>query len=123
MTEYRCLSVMQPWAELIANRTKGIELRTWSTNYRGPLVIAASKRRSNSGAARRWDHVDGDRGRCVALVELADVRPATKLDAPWACCEPADGEYAWVLRWVRRLSGPPVRGSLGLFRVRVELPR
>ena len=39
----RTLSVRQPWANLLADGTKTIELRTWATDYRGPLVICAAK--------------------------------------------------------------------------------
>jgi len=38
------LTVIQPWAWLIANGKKLIETRTWSTDYRGPLLIHAGKR-------------------------------------------------------------------------------
>jgi ASCH domain-containing protein len=31
------LSVRQPWAELILTGRKKIELRTWTTDHRGPL--------------------------------------------------------------------------------------
>lgn len=40
----KALSLMQPWATLIAIGAKRIETRSWSTNYRGPLAIHASKR-------------------------------------------------------------------------------
>ena len=40
----KCLSVMQPWAWLIVNGDKKVENRSWKTNYRGPLLIHATKR-------------------------------------------------------------------------------
>lgn len=40
---WRMLSVRQPWAWAIVEGLKGEENRTWSTNYRGPLVIHAGK--------------------------------------------------------------------------------
>lgn len=40
----KCLSLWQPWASLIALRAKHIETRSWSTSYRGPLAIHASKK-------------------------------------------------------------------------------
>jgi hypothetical protein len=39
----KALSLIQPWATLIALEAKRIETRGWSTSYRGPLAIAASK--------------------------------------------------------------------------------
>ena len=40
----KALTLMQPWASLVAIGAKGIETRSWSTKYRGPLAIHASKR-------------------------------------------------------------------------------
>ena len=37
----KCLSVSQPFAELIILGKKTIELRKWNTNYRGELLIHA----------------------------------------------------------------------------------
>lgn len=38
----KCLSLIQPWATLIAIGEKSIETRSWFTPYRGPLAIHAS---------------------------------------------------------------------------------
>lgn len=38
------LTLWQPWASLVAWEEKRIETRSWSTSYRGPLVIHAAKR-------------------------------------------------------------------------------
>ena len=38
---YKCLSVRQPWADLIVKGVKSIENRNWFTNHRGPLLIQA----------------------------------------------------------------------------------
>lgn len=37
------LSLTQPWATLVANGSKQIETRSWSTSYRGAIAIHASK--------------------------------------------------------------------------------
>lgn len=42
--EVRGFSLWQPWASLVALGVKTIETRSWSTKYRGPLMIHASKR-------------------------------------------------------------------------------
>ena len=38
----KTLSLIQPWASLIALGEKRIETRSWGTRYRGPLAIHAS---------------------------------------------------------------------------------
>jgi hypothetical protein len=40
----KAISLWQPWASLIAIGAKQYETRSWSTPYRGPLVIHAAKR-------------------------------------------------------------------------------
>ena len=39
----KALSVKQPWASLIASGKKSLEIRTWRTDHRGPLLIVASR--------------------------------------------------------------------------------
>src|SRR5260221_11478992 len=46
----KSLTVMQPWAPLVALGAKRIETRSWSTSYRGPLAIHASSRISREAA-------------------------------------------------------------------------
>ena len=41
----RVLTVRQPFASLIALGVKTIEARSWSTDYRGPLIIQAGQHR------------------------------------------------------------------------------
>lgn len=38
----RALSLLQPWASLVAWRLKHLETRSWSTAYRGPMAVHAS---------------------------------------------------------------------------------
>ncbi|HBX22633.1 MAG TPA: ASCH domain-containing protein [Desulfotomaculum sp.] len=40
----KTLSLIQPWATLVAIGAKRIETRSWATKYRGPLAIHASKK-------------------------------------------------------------------------------
>lgn len=40
----KVLTLIQPWATLIALKEKRIETRSWKTNYRGPLLIHAGKK-------------------------------------------------------------------------------
>jgi hypothetical protein len=106
--------VKQPWSELIARGAKTLDLRTWTTAYRGPLLIVASLAFDRRG---RHHGVDGPRGAAVCVVELVDVRPATALDADAACITlPSwEGVLAWILTDPRRVASTPIRGRLGLF--------
>lgn len=48
----KSLSIQQPWAWLIAKGLKPVENRTWSSAYRGPLLIHAGKKFDWEGL--RW---------------------------------------------------------------------
>lgn len=41
----KAISLWQPWASLVSTGAKKIETRSWRTNYRGPLLICAAKKR------------------------------------------------------------------------------
>jgi len=40
----KIISIRQPWASLIASGAKDVEIRTWPTRHRGPVLIHASQR-------------------------------------------------------------------------------
>lgn len=39
----KVLSIREPWASIIINGYKEYEFRSWKTNYRGKILIHASK--------------------------------------------------------------------------------
>lgn len=89
----KAISLWQPWASAIALGAKRIETRSWSTNYRGPIAIHASKRfilweMIDCSSSWTWCGVlgwimgRGERpweslpfGAIVATAELVDCRP------------------------------------------------
>ncbi len=103
----KALSVRQPWASLIASGKKTIEVRSWRTHYRGPLLICAAKRPSGLGPI----------GVALAVVNLLDVRRFKPGDARAACVEATGDDFAWVLGNVRRIDPFPVAGKLKMFDV------
>ena len=48
------LSVKQPWAALLAAGRKTIEIRTWGTRFRGPVLIHAGKIPDDRPEAWAW---------------------------------------------------------------------
>jgi hypothetical protein len=47
----KALSLLQPWATLVATGHKKIETRNWTTKYRGPLLIHASLGKAGAALA------------------------------------------------------------------------
>lgn len=120
----RTLSIRQPWAWLILNAGKNIENRSWSTKYRGPILIHASKgmTRAEYEAAKDplW-HCRGlvvelpgkhemDFGGIVGRATIVDC--VTTSDSDWFC-----GPFGFVLADVEPLPFFPCRGQLGFFEV------
>lgn len=114
----KVLSVKQPWASLIASGRKTIELRTWTTHYRGDILICAS------ASPRRGTGFEiGPLGVTICVVRLVDIRPAAARDADAACIEPSARDHAWLLDTVRTVKPLPHSGSLGLRDLPAELAR
>ena len=103
----KALSVRQPWASLIASGKKTIEVRSWRTHYRGPLLICAAKKPRGLGAV----------GVALAVVNLVGVRRFQRGDARAACFEATTDQFAWLLGNVRRIDPIPVTGKLKMFDV------
>jgi hypothetical protein len=103
----KALSLKQPYANLIAEGKKTIETRSWTTRYRGDILICASQ----SGAGE-------PKGVALCIVELADIRPMTPNDEVAACIEIYPRAQAWIISNLRVLKKPfPVKGQLGLYEV------
>lgn len=117
----KALSVMQPWASLLASGRKTVELRSWDTRHRGPLLVCAGKRFDPRGA----HHEAGPRGVALAVVDLVTTRPATMADAGAAGVPPellakllaAGPLFAWEVSSPHPVEPFAVTGSLGLFSV------
>lgn len=97
------LSIRQPWAGRIVSGRKDVENRTWTTTYRGPVLIHAGKQPD-----REEDGPYGELGGIVGVAELVDV--VTESASPWF-----SGPFGFVLRNARPLPFTPCRGALGFF--------
>jgi hypothetical protein len=95
----KALATRQPWASLIACGRKTIEVRSWQTHYRGPLIIVASGTPNREGIRKHPAYSDAPRSCLVALVDLVDVRPMRTKDASAACMRRRDCD-PWLFSWV-----------------------
>jgi len=115
----KALSIRQPWAWLIVNGIKNIENREWPTNYRGPLLIHASKKWDQQGyefilkvmdvwVPSKPHHVYGA---IIGVVDLIDC--VREHGSPWFF-----GPHGFVLENARKFKSPiQWRGQLGIFEV------
>ena len=111
----KALTIRQPWASLIAQGDKTIEIRSWRTHYRGPLLITASGKTDDPAQP------DLPRSCTICIVDLVDCRQATDADGAGACNEPWPDDYAWILANPRPVAELPVKGKLSIWQVPPEI--
>ena len=120
----KTLSIRQPWADLIIQGRKTLELRTWTVKYRGPLAIHASLTVERDACLAHG--LDPDMVTTGAVIGIVDLAAIEGLDAASYSARKAehladnawDGGplYGWRLANPRALTEPmPLRGRMGLF--------
>ncbi len=126
----KALSIRQPWANAILFHGKPIENRPRRTNYRGRIAIHASlydnweywkwSKESIEQAAGHAVTVpyptDLLRGGIIGSVEIIDC--VDNSDSPWFF-----GPYGYVLANPEPCEFIPVKGQLGFFPWRKNLPQ
>ena len=126
----KALSLTQPWATLVVTGAKRFETRSWTTTYRGPLLIHAAK--GFPVSARVFAHTEFTlgrlpariaRGAIIGRVVLKNVYRAEELASTLTPLERLYGDYtpgrwAWELAEAEMFETPiPYKGALGLFEV------
>lgn len=130
----KTISVMQPWATLIAIKVKRIETRSWPAKHRGPLGIHASKGfpKENLELCLQEPFKSALEKAGInhpSELTLGAVVAVSRLEAVWKIEKehwiPEDqipfgnftpGRYAWDLKDIYQLPDPvPAAGRLGLW--------
>ena len=70
----KCLSVSQPFADLIISGKKTIELRKWNTNFRGEFLIHAPLKIRTDDCKRLKINKKFVTGAIVGKAEIYDVK-------------------------------------------------
>ncbi|MOA01821.1 ASCH domain protein [compost metagenome] len=137
----RTITILQPWASLIALGEKQFETRSWPTKYRGPVAIHAGKRLDRQACLERsindalvrngiteWGEIP--LGAVVAIAELKNclksidtwtdgyiLENLTSVYAPeHEFGDFTPGRFAWEMTDVKRLAEPiPAKGQQGLW--------
>ena len=122
---FPCLSVRQPWADLIVAGLKDVENRSWPTSFRGFILIHAP-RIVDQAALPGLTHLLGLRsaseyhpviGAIIGFTEIIDC--VTRHPSRFF-----QGPYGFVLANSQRFPKPiPSRGQLGIFGVPAAIIR
>lgn len=129
MATFKCLSVSQPFADLIVSGKKTIELRSWDTRYRGEfLVHSPLKIRSEDCKRLGMNEESLVVGAIVGKAVIYDVK-IYKTQKDWhadqrhhlAGPEFSGSKYGFLLKNAKKFSSPiPHKGKLGFFDVDVR---
>jgi len=118
----KAISLKQPWASFVAIGKKTIEIRTWTTRYRGELLIVSSKTADKNYPGHNLLEVifKIPYGQALAIAKLTDCRPMKKEDEKAAMISWHPKRYAWILEDIREIEPFPVKGQLGLYEVQYK---
>ena len=128
----KVLSLLQPWATLVAIGAKQYECRSWQTTHRGPLLIHASAKRPTKREKDLFERApyfnrfitdtnDLPYGAIIAKVDLEAIYKTEAISHALSLQELAFDDYspnrfAWKLVNLQPLElYLPVKGTLGLW--------
>jgi hypothetical protein len=125
----KCLSLRQPYAELLVTGKKTIEIRTWNTKFRGEFLIHASKKIDKKACEKyKMDPNSLITGAVLGKANLYDVkfyknRNSFLLDVHkhLAAIKFTRPKYGFLIKKARKFRSPlPMPGKLGFFYVPYE---
>ncbi len=127
----RVLSIIEPWASLIAHKIKYIETRSFKTNYRGELYIHASLKKLSAkdnhvvSLLELLPDVNLMYGHVIAKCKLVDcvymdekfLKEIKNNKTEHLCGDYKLGRYGWILEDIELLDTPfKVKGNLGIWK-------
>lgn len=125
----KCLSVSQPFADLIINGKKTIELRRWNSNFRGEFLIhSPQKIRLQDCKRLRIDPKILVKGAIVGKAEIYDVK---KYESKTGFLKDSkkhfasklfqNNKYGFLIKNAKPFRIPiPAKGQLGFFDANLE---
>lgn len=120
----KVLSLKQPWAELILQGKKKIELRKWNTNFRGEFLIHASKVPDKKNMVK-FGFKELPLGCIVGKAKLISVKKYTNTkefnkDRRLHLATSGWGKYGFILTNVKRIKSIPAKGNLGFWEFKLK---
>ena len=127
----KCLSVCQPFADLIIQGKKTIELRKWNTKFRGEFLVHSPQKIRFDDCKRLKIKSNLTVGAIIGKVELVDVKEYQNIeeieldsDKHLASKNARDDKYGFILQNPKQLRVPiPCNGQLNFFDFKPELTK
>ena len=125
----KCLSICQPFAELIIQDKKTIELRNWNTNYRGEFLVHAPIKIKKEDCKKLKIKRKLTTGAIIGKAEIYDVKKYQSIkeiqndkNKHFSSKKFQEKIYGFILKNPKPLRIPiPWKGQLGFFDV--DLPK
>ena len=125
----KCLSISQPFADLVVAGKKTIELRKWNTNFRGEFLIHSPIKVRTEDARRLKISKKFVTGAIIGKAEIYDVKKynsKSEVNSDYkkhfASKNFHDRRYGFLIKNAKLFRVPiPYKGKLGFFDV--ELPK
>ncbi len=125
----KCLSVSQPFADLIISGKKTIELRKWNTNFRGEFLVHAPLKIKTKDCKRLGISKKFVTGRIIGKAEIYKVKKYNsikeiKADQKFhlASKDFHDNTCGFMLKNQKAFRVPiPCKGKLGFFEI--DMPK
>jgi len=123
----KCLSISQPFADLVISGKKRIELRNWNSNFRGEFLIHAPIKIRTLDCKRLKINKKLVTGAIIGKVTLYDVKKYNSLkelmmDRKFHCTSKNfhDKKFGFMLKNPKPFRIPiPWKGQLGFFEVKL----
>lgn len=125
----KCLSISQPFADLIISGKKSIELRSWNTSFRGDFLVHAPLKIRFEDSKRLMINKKFVTGAIIGKVQLHNVKKYGSIKeiemdqkCHMASKKSQKKTYGFILKNAKPLRIPiPWKGQLGLFDV--DIPK
>lgn len=121
----KVLTIKQPWAELILRKRKRIELRNWTTSFRGEFLIHSSKK-SDKDSMERFGFKKLPEGQILGRANLLGVKDYVdeeefKKDGHKHLVIGGFSKHGFLIENARRLKPFPARGKLNFWNLENEI--
>ena len=120
----KALSLKQPFAELVVEGKKKIELRNWNTHFRGEFFIHASKN-PDKESMKRFGFTNLPLGFLIGKAELTEVKVYKNeeehaRDKTLHLASSSWGDYGFILENPTKIVPIPFKGQLNFFEINIE---
>ena len=123
----KCLSICQPFADLIISGKKTIELRNWNTRYRGEFLVHAPVKIRKEDCKRLKISTKLITGAIIGKIEIFDVKKyetayELKQDKRFHLASKNfhNRKYGFILKNPKKFRTPiPYKGKLNFFDVKL----